>query len=225
MPRVIPEQGKWGGEFEMMDPGPLRNLPYGAWIPPGHYDHRPFAPPVPLRDAIWEIEVAVGDGGPLEPAIRSKGFHELNFSVIDRVGQSAAAAGSPHSRRDRVVVGASSYHNLNNERFLRVSGGPSGEEFETQHAVPLLDSHKVQATQDRHKDKAGPPMLESNDPHIYQLTFIRLGDEAEILLDGRPIMHIPIDPKVGDLAFLVHSVGASFVITKMSLRPIGAPGR
>ncbi|MEO5914952.1 MAG: hypothetical protein ABIS50_12010 [Luteolibacter sp.] len=216
MQRVIPVSDNWHEEYQMMDPDPLRRDNHTAWLPPTYYDHRPFAPPVPFHDAIWETRVAVGDGGDFKSTQRIS-FNNFSLSLIDRAGKSDFARESP-DRDGRTVASFDYYHDSSGERYVRFTGGPASGDVETYQDIPLLNADELRGAENR--AKSGQVPLAVSDPHFVTVTIIRLGDEVEILLDRHPVLHIPIDPKVGELAFLLHANGTSFVVSHMSLRPI-----
>jgi hypothetical protein len=57
---------------------------------------------------------------------------------------------------------------------------------------------------------------------VHELSMIRIGNVAEIILNGRTLMRAPVDPTVEDLYPTFHSEGIAFAIDKMTIHEIGA---
>jgi hypothetical protein len=217
IPGVTKVKAQWVYDPNDLDLEPLKKDNFGNWIPMGHYDFHAFEPAGSIKDAIWEIQFACGDGGELERT-GYESINSLKFVVCDRAGTSARAKRSPRDRDARAIAGFTYIRSANGERLVRLTGGPTGEDIDTQSFVPLLSNSQLDAA--KANRNSGKPLIDPADSHFSKLTMIRIGNEAEILLNERSIFHIPIDPEVKDLAFFVFSQGTSYFIDHMSLRPI-----
>jgi len=212
--KIIKLDNDWSGPFEVWDPKPFRKDGYAIVLKPSFYDYRPFTLPTPLRDAIWEVTVALRDSDELHGTMGTA-YGTFEIALVDRPGTSTAAAQAPDSRDARRLIGLKRQHVLSGERIFCYAGSPDGrQEAEGQLHIPMLLGNQFR---DVTKVKLPP-----GDPRWVKFTLIRLGNEAEILLNGQTVFHIPVDPKAGDLGFFLQGFSTSFIVKHMSLRPIAS---
>jgi hypothetical protein len=220
IPSIIKERAEWANDHAKLDLDPLRRDGFAISIPTGHYDMHVFTPPEPIRDAIWEIHFALADGGDLKP-VGVESMNTLRFAMLDRAGDASRRPSTTGGLENRMIAGLTYDRQRNNERLVKITGGPAGGEVvDTQVFLPVLGAKEFEAL----KARGGPGKrrLEPDDPRLAKLTFIRIGNEVEVLSGSRPILHLPIDPKVKDLAFYIFSQGTNYIVDHMSLRPISA---
>jgi hypothetical protein len=193
--------------------GPLKRGWVQEMIPIAHYSYYTFAPADPFCDVIWQVRLALGDAEPLGLG-EDEGIRTMTLSIEDRSETSDLARGDQQSQMARTLASICFQQFYNGDRLVIFAGGPSSGIVQTQHYFPLLNLDQISKF-----EKSRSP-LDPNDPCYVLITLIRLGDQAEILLDGRSVFHIPLDSTANDVGFKVESVGTSFSIGSMTLRPI-----
>lgn len=220
IPSIVKERAAWANDHAKLDLEPLRRDGFAISIPTGHYDMHVFTPPEPIQDAIWEIHFALADGGDLK-SIGFESMNTLRFAMLDRSGGTSGPPQTTGGLENRMIAGLTYDRQANGERLVKITGGPiGGEVVDTQVFLPVLGAKEFDALKGR--GEPGKSRLDPDDPRLAKLTFIRIGNEVEVLSGTRPILHIPIDPKVKDLAFYIFSQGTNYLIDHMSLRPISA---
>lgn len=207
---VVTVKDGWEQYYRISDPVGLRDGTHFAAKMPPDYDDYCFAPAVPVKDVIWEIRGGYGDIQP--PAT----FHEIAFYLVDLKERKAAAEDSQYWIPRWAVAGFRLRHDVKDGRTLYLSAGTNPIEIPTQRALPRLDEMRVGELVKQISEARAEAAADRKGGFVIQL--IRLGNEAEVSVNGVPYLRLPVDPSVAELGCVIHSTGMAVAIDRMTLK-------
>ena len=209
---VVTVDDGWGRFYRIGDPAGLRDGTHFAAKMPPDYDDYCFAPEKPVKDVIWEIRGGYGD---IEPPGT---FHEIAFYLVDLKKRKQAAERMRYWIPEWVVAGFRLRNDVKDGRVLHLSAGINDIEIPTQRALPRLNEGQVGELVKQIREGKAEPVKDRKGGFMIQL--VRVGGEAEVVINGVPYLRLPVDPSVGELGCVVHSTGMAVAIDAMTLREV-----
>ncbi|MEK7951832.1 hypothetical protein [Luteolibacter soli] len=207
---------RWQAKTDFFNFDKARAGRYLEEVPPGKFDRQSFAPPGAVRDMVWHVRFSFREYG--KPAPQRNNF--LYFALMDRQMKSQAAAHPGSAYLDRSVLYLQIMRFPEDDRQeVGVGIGPCYSWVEMSPNLPSMSVEEFDSFK---------KMIWAKDPkshevkrRVHDLTLIRSGNIAEIVLNGRTLMRAPVDPAVEDLYATFHSEGISFAIDGMTIHQIG----
>jgi hypothetical protein len=209
---VVTVDDGWGKFYRIDDPAGLRDGTHFAAKMPPDYDDYCFAPEKPVKDVIWEIRGGYGD---IEPP---RTFHEIAFYLVDLKKRKQAAERMHYWIPKWVVAGLRLRNDVKDGRVLHLSAGINEIEIPTQRALPRLNGGQVGELLKQIREGKAKAVKEREGGFVIQL--IRMGNEAEVVINGVPYLRLPVDPSVGELGCVIHSTGMAVAVDGMTLREL-----
>lgn len=214
MPTVETVLDDWWRGWTLHDPALLSDGVHMKVGMPNYHSSTYFSPKKPVKDAIWEITFAIGN---TDRAFKYLS-NSITFALIDRSAKSANA--NRKSVDNRQIAKVAFGENYEGERWSGFAGGPQGGTLYNQRAIPWMDEKEV-ARLKRRLDAGLQSALPEDKSKIVRLALIRLGNEAEVWINGRSYLRLAVDPAVEDVGCFLQMVGSAVTIDRMTLRPIG----
>lgn len=204
---------RWQGKGLIADFNPARDGTYIREVPPGRFNCLSFAPPVGLRDVIYTVRFGYREYAPPQPS-----GSRVTISLIDRQNQSEWASRANSLPMHKSVAIFRIWHSNSRDNWPRIAAGPSGTDYPNQCDVPVMTADEF----DHFKKlvEANSPESKKITRHVNELSLIRIGGEAEIVLNGKSLLHAPVDPKVEDLLCLLQTEGMCIVVDGMTVKAI-----
>lgn len=202
----------WQKGIDPFDFGPLKDARYVKEVSHGHFDRQSFAPPGAVRDMAWHVRFAFRETAPAD----DQNF--LFFALNDRQMKSDISRVGRNFYPDRAALFLRIICSPANHREVSVAIGPCRSEVEM---TPHLAAMTAEEFANFKKQvEAGDPASRKITRRVHELSMIRIGGTAEILLNGRTLMRLPVNPLVEDLYPVFHSEGMSFAIDGMTVHAI-----
>lgn len=212
LPGIVTVHDGWERHYRIDDPAGLKDGTHFAQKPLPDYDDYCFAPETPVKDMIWEIRGGYGD---IQPPPT---FNEIAFYLVDLKKRKAAAGRMRYWIPLWAVAGLRLRHDVIDGRTLYLSAGINPIEIPTQRFLPRLDETQTRELIDQIKAGNAAPVADRKNGFVIHL--IRLGNEAEVVVNGVPYLRLPVDPSVGELGCVVHSAGMAVAIDSMKLQEL-----
>jgi hypothetical protein len=204
---------KWQSEAHVTDFEPARDGVYVREVQPGRYNRLSFAPPGEVRDMIWTTRFAYLETAPADADIM------LTICLVDRQGKTDFASHSSFLPLDKSVVYLKLQRAFGSSNYVELAAGPCGASFISQCDLPGMNAEEYAGFK---------KLVESNSPeskkvtrNVNELSLIRIGREGEIVLNGKSLLHVPIDTKAEDLFCIFQNEGFAVVIDGMTLHKVG----
>lgn len=209
---IVTVKDGWEQFYRIDDPAGFKDGTHFAQKPLPDYDDYCFAPEKPVKDMVWEIRGGYGD-------IQAPGtFNEIAFYLVDLKKRKAAAEDRRYSIPLWAVAGLRLRNDVKDGRTLYLSAGINPIEIPTQRSLPLLNEVQTAELVKQIKDGKAAPIADRKRGFVIQL--IRLGNEAEVVVNGVPYLRLPVDSSVGELGCVVHSAGMAVAIDGMKLEEL-----
>ncbi|MEK7952874.1 PDZ domain-containing protein [Luteolibacter soli] len=212
LPSIVTVKDGWERFYRIDDPAGFKDGTHFAQKPLPDYDDYCFAPEKPVKDVVWEIRGGYGD-------IQAPGtFNEIAFYLVDLKKRKAAAEDGRYSIPLWTVAGLRLRNDVKDGRTLYLSAGINPIEIPTQRSLPLLNEVQTGELVKQIKEGKAAPIADRKRGFVIQL--IRLGKEAEVVVNGVPYLRLPVDPSVGELGCVVHSAGMAVAIDGMKFEEL-----
>lgn len=208
---VVPQDG-WQKRYEVSNPKVLAGQ-FGINPAVGLYNGQAFTGPEPMRDLIWEVKGRFGDNG------AGPGDRSVNIGLFDskiRAEYGSRGAWTPEAWR---VAFVSMVRTDQGSRTINFQTGLNGGLLETQRDFPRMTEPESLAV--NQALQAGQPVPEVPAQRTFDIKFIRIGNEVEIIMNGISYLRLPLRGDVGDLGCEYQFSGCNAFITSCSLRAIG----
>lgn len=166
-----------------------------------------FMPKQPVGNALWEITLAVGNAEPPRDAPPNS----VVFAMMDR----SQKGGDPLNISSKRVISFSALQHADGARLVGFGGGIQEGTLYTQRVVPWLTSEQATAVVNTIENNQRPAKPAAD--KVIHLTFIRIGNEAELLVNGQRWSRMSVPESVKDLGFFFQVVGTVVVIDRMTL--------
>ena len=210
--RIVTVKDGWEQFYRIDDPAGFKDGTHFAQKPLPDYDDYCFAPEKPVKDMVWEIRGGYGD-------IQASGtFNEIAFYLVDLKKRKAAAEDRQYSIPLWAVAGLRLRNDVKDGRTLYLSAGVNPIEIPTQRSLPLLNEVQTAELVKQIKEGKAAPIKDRKRGFVIQL--IRLGNEAEVVVNGVPYLRLPVDHSVEELGCVVHSAGMAVAIDGMKLEEL-----
>jgi hypothetical protein len=206
---VAPKDG-FESEFSMFDP---RNAKKNYWCsaPVGKYNGLCFTGPEPMHDLIWEIKGMYGDAP-------EAGRHNFYINLFDAKVRRESEDKSWDKPLNSFLPSIFAINDGSPIRTLTFFCGTAAGNMENRRNLPHLtqeETAKLSADFRNHVEIKAP-----NEAHVFDFKFICIGKQVEVLMNGAPVMHVPIGPEVQDIGCEFRFSGCEAYIFSSSLRPI-----
>jgi hypothetical protein len=202
----------WQKGIDLFDFGPLKDARYVKQVSHGHFDRQSFAPPGAVRDMAWHVRFAFRETAPSD----EQNF--LFFALNDRQMKSDISRVGRNFYPDRAAAFLRIICSPAKHREVSVAIGPCRAEVEMTPHLAAMTAEEFGAF--KKLVEAGDPASRKIKRRVHELSMIRIGGTAEILLNGRTLMRTPLNPLVEDLYPVFHSEGMSFAIDGMTVHAI-----
>ncbi len=211
LPGIVPVKDGWERFYRLGDPAGFKDGTHFAQKPLPDYDDYSFAPEKPVKDVLWEIRGGYGD---IQPP---GAFNEIAY-LVDLKKRKAAAERMQYWIPLWAVAGLRLRHDVKDGRTLYLSAGINPIEIPTQRFFPRLDEAQTGDLVKQIKAGEAARVKGRNGGFVIQL--LRLGNEAEVVVNGVPYLRLPVDPSVGELGCVVHSAGMTVAIDRMTFEEL-----
>jgi len=178
---------------------------------PGKSNAYHFMPKKPVKNVLWEITLAVGSAGRAVEEFPNS----VSFALMDRSQQQ----GNPRETDAKRVISFSALEHADGMRWVGFGGGIQEGTLYTQHTVPWITSAEAAAIVAKVDKQERAPL--PGEGKTIELTFIRINNEAELLVNGHTWAKMPVPDSVENLGFFLQVVGTVVVIDRMALYPLG----
>lgn len=169
-----------------------------------------FMPKQPVKNVLWEVTLAVGNAErPIEAFPNS-----VSFALMDR----SQKGGDPRNIDAKRVISFSALEHADGMRWTGFGGGLQDGLLYTQRTVPWISKEEAKgiANKVEKQERAALPGVGKT----IDLIFVRIGNEAELLVNGQTWAKLPVPDSVEDLGFFFQVVGAVVVVDRMALYPL-----
>jgi hypothetical protein len=204
---------KWQSEEHVTDFEPARDGTYVREVQAGRYNRLSFAPPGAIRDMIWTMRFGYLETAP------SDADTMLTICLVDRQGSSDFARRAQFLPLDKSVAYLKLQRAYGASNNVEIAAGPCGASFTSQCEFPGMSPEDY--AQFKRLVESNSPESKKITHNVHELSLIRIGQEAEIVLNGKSLLHVPIDTKAEDLFCIFQNEGFSVVIDGMSVHKIG----
>ena len=211
--KCTPVVVKWQSAAHVMDFEPARDGTYIKEMQPKGYDRLSFGPPEATNDLIWTIRFGFRE------TARPDTVSTLSICLADKQGKSSVARQARYLPFDKAVVSFQAMRFPGPLGQVELGAGPCGAQVDSQCNLTVMTAEEFATFKGLVESKS--PESKKITRHVNELSLIRFGTEAEIILNGKSLLHAPIDPKVEDLFCIIQNEGLSVIIDGMTLQKIG----
>ena len=187
---------------------------YRARTMPGFYEAMFYGTKQPMRNAILSMSFEFGSSG---PQARKSNGNTFSIALVDAEWKSGLRDEAHRSKWFAGDVARLHFWEIKDGEFgVTICGGPSGRDYFTTTRYQVLKHSEI--TDIYAGIKTGKPWQVHN-KRRFQVYLVRFDNEAEITVNDRVLMRLPVDPNVGQLAVYTHSAGVGMYVDKITLCP------